>query len=158
MPNFLFWNIAGKPIPELIVSLTLSNQADLLILAECRLDPSDLLRALNRDNAEYQYAPGFCESLLFFTRFDSSFLTLMAETSRVSIRNLSLPGRTQLILVGAHLPSKMHFTPESQIFQCSELAKLIEEQETRAGHQRTILLGDLNVNPFEAGVVASGGL
>jgi hypothetical protein len=57
----------------------------------------------------------------------------MAETLRVSIRNLRLPARSDLIVVGAHLPSKMHFSPDSQIFQCAELARLIEEEETRAG-------------------------
>src|SRR5258705_13781430 len=108
MPNFLFWNVAGKSIPELIVTLTISNQADLVVLAECKLDPNDLVRALNRDIPEYQYAPGFCDSLLFFTRFDSAFLKLMAETPRVSVRSLNLPGRSQLTVVGAHLPSKIH--------------------------------------------------
>jgi exonuclease III len=158
MPTFLFWNVAGKSIHDLIVSLTLSNQADLVVLAECTLDSNDLIRDLNRNSSEYQYAPGFCESLLFFTKFDPRYLTLMAETTRVSIRHLRLPARKELLVVGAHLPSKMHFSDYSQIFQCTELARMIEEQEAKAGHQRTILLGDLNVNPFEAGMVASGGL
>lgn len=158
MPTLVFWNVAGKSIPELIVSLALSNEVDLLVLAECDIEPDALLQALNRDSSEYQYAPGFCESLLFFSKFDSGFLTLMAETPRVSIRRLRLPARNEVIIVGAHLPSKIHFSDDSQILQCAELANLIEQQETEAGHQRTILLGDLNVNPFEVGVVAAGGL
>ena len=158
MPTFIFWNVARKSIQELIVSLALSHQADVLVLAECNLDPNDLLKALNSETAEYQYAPGICQSLLFFTRFDSGFLTLMAETARVSIRCLRLPGRNELLVVGAHLPSKIHFSQDSQIFECTELAKLIEEQEGKAGHRRTVLIGDLNVNLFEVGVVSSGGL
>ncbi len=36
---------------------------------------------------------------------------------------------------------------------------MIDEVEAREGHRRTILMGDLNMNPFEAGMVgARGGL
>src|ERR1019366_9368104 len=34
----------------------------------------------------------------------------------------------------------------------------IDEVEVSEGHQRTILLGDMNMNPFEAGMVIAGGL
>lgn len=34
---------------------------------------------------------------------------------------------------------------------------MIEEEE-RVGHRRTVLVGDLNMNPFESGLVAAGGL
>lgn len=47
---------------------------------------------------------------------------------------------------------------ESQAQHCNELKRLIEATEKRAGHSRTILMGDLNMNPFESGVVGSGGL
>jgi hypothetical protein len=56
------------------------------------------------------------------------------------------------------LPSRLHFSDESMIFECANLAKMIEDQEEAWGHWRTILLGDLNVNPFEIGVVGTGGL
>ena len=79
MPSFLFWNVAGRPVQELIISLTLGNKADVLVLAECKLNPNELVSSLNRRVPEYQYAPGLCESLLFFTKFDSGYLSLMAE-------------------------------------------------------------------------------
>jgi hypothetical protein len=158
MPTFLFWNINGKQIDELIVSLALTENVDVIVLAECGLDPNDFVIALNRTRLGYEYAPGLCERLRFFTRFDNTYLGLTAESDRVSIRRLMLPGRDELLLVAAHLPSKMHFSGASQIFQCVELRTMIEEQETKAGHRRTIVLADLNVNPFEEGVVAAGGL
>jgi exonuclease III len=158
MPIFLFWNVAGKSLDELIAAIAVSNEADVIILAECRSDPNDLTRALNTASPDYQFAPGFCQSLSFFTKFDSSFLSLMAETPRTSIRRLNLPARSELILAAAHLPSKAYFSDDSQIFQCAQLANAIEEEEEKAGHRRTILLGDLNVNPFEIGMVAFGGL
>ncbi len=35
---------------------------------------------------------------------------------------------------------------------------MIEQSEQECGHAKTILLGDLNVNPFEIGMVGTGGL
>jgi endonuclease/exonuclease/phosphatase family metal-dependent hydrolase len=59
-----------------------------------------------------------------------------------------------VLLAAAHLPSKLHWSGESQGFECVELVRQIVAEEQKAGHQRTILVGDLNMNPFEAGIVA----
>jgi hypothetical protein len=42
--------------------------------------------------------------------------------------------------------------------QCVTLSHIIREQEGKAGHSRTVLIGDLNVNPFDHGVVSTEGL
>jgi hypothetical protein len=60
--------------------------------------------------------------------------------------------------VVTHFPSKLHWSDESQAFECTELARRISEQEEAAGHNRTILVGDFNMNPFEFGMVAASGL
>jgi len=39
-----------------------------------------------------------------------------------------------------------------------ELSRRIAAEEDRAGHRRTVLIGDFNMNPFESGLVASVGL
>lgn len=39
-----------------------------------------------------------------------------------------------------------------------ELARRIAQEEDRVGHQRTVLVGDMNMNPFEPGLVSSVGL
>jgi len=40
----------------------------------------------------------------------------------------------------------------------ANLAGAILEAERRVGHARTVLIGDLNMNPFEAGMIAADGL
>jgi hypothetical protein len=69
-----------------------------------------------------------------------------------------LPGQQELLIVIAHLPSGLFFGPDSRSLECVELAHLVVEEERRAGHDRTLLVGDLNLNPFETGVVAANGL
>ena len=93
-----------------------------------------------------------------FTRFSRDFLRATFESERVSIRRLELPARSPLIVVAAHLPSKLRWSNASQAFECVELASQIAAEEDRAGHTRTVLLGDFNMNPFEEGIVAGNGL
>ena len=64
----------------------------------------------------------------------------------------------EVLLAAAHLPSKLHCSESSQEFECVLLAQQIQKAEIAAGHMRTALVGDLNVNPFEKGVVGASGL
>jgi hypothetical protein len=157
MPKFLFWNLARRDIPGFVHNLTRQEDVDVLILAECRIPPARLLEELNAASPDYQYAPGNCGHLIFFTRFDSRFLTPLFESHRISIRRLALPARQPILVAAAHLPSKMAYSEDSMVFESVHLARMIDEVEDREGHQRTILLGDLNMNPFEPGMVAARG-
>ena len=158
MPTFLFWNLAGKPLESLVSELAKAHEADLLVLAECDVEPSVLLQALNRTKPEFQFAIGFSEKLRVFTRFHAGFLKPMFESSRVSIRRLRLPGRNEILLAAAHFPSKLYYSEETIKFESIDLARRIEDVESAVGHRRTVLMGDLNMNPFEAGLVAAGAL
>lgn len=159
MTKFLFWNLNKREIPGFVSTLSREVEVDVLILAECVMRPERVLEQLNAESSEYQYAWGVSDHLIFFTRFDARCLRPLYESSRVSIRRLSLPGRQTLLIAAAHLPSKLGFSDESQVFESVQLARAISEVEAGEGHHRTILLGDLNMNPFEAGMVgARGGL
>ena len=158
MPKFLFWNLNRTDLHGFVSRLAHQEKINVLILAECPTDPALLLQTLNADSSDYQYAAGNCGHLRFFTRFDSGWLKPLFESHRVSIRQLTLPGRESLLVAAAHLPSKINFSEESLLVESVHLAQSIDEVETTVGHQRTILLGDLNMNPFEAGMVIASGL
>jgi hypothetical protein len=118
-----------------------------------------MLRALNRDHKNgFHFSAGVSKAVLIFTGFSRDFLRPAFESDRVSIRRLALPARHELLLAVAHLPSKLHWSDDSQAFECTELARQIMVEEDKGGHRRTVLVGDLNMNPFEAGVVAANGL
>ena len=58
-----------------------------------------------------------------------------------------------------HGPSKASgWEEDSLAMQATEFADDIAHVEENAGHQRTILVGDFNMNPFETGMVAARGL
>lgn len=98
--RFLFWNLNKNETPGWVHKLARQEDADVLILAECRIPLARLLEELNAHSSDYQYAPGNCGHLVFFTRFNARFLTPLFESHRASIRRLALPAR-QPILVAA---------------------------------------------------------
>jgi hypothetical protein len=158
MVSFLFWNINKKPLHSLVTALVKEHQADVVILAECEESPATLLEGLNAREVRYFFAPGLCEALNVFTRFSSDFLVKKFESDRVSIRRLALPARLEVLLVMVHLPSRLYFNEASLAFECTELSRLIRKEEGDVGHARTIVVGDLNLNPFEVGVTGAAGL
>jgi endonuclease/exonuclease/phosphatase family metal-dependent hydrolase len=158
MVTFLFWNIRKRPLQNLILALAKDNQVDVIMLAECHLPEQVLLETLNKDNAEYHFAYGECPAVRVFTRFNSDFLVRRYESERVSLRYLTLPACIEVLLAIVHLPSKLYFSDDSMAFECVALAKKVREQEGALGHSRTVIVGDLNMNPFEAGVASTEGL
>jgi len=61
------------------------------------------------------------------------------------------------ILAAVHLPSKLRLDADDQAGLCSRWVREVREAEARVGHLRTVVIGDLNMNPFEAGIVGAEG-
>ncbi len=135
-----------------------AHSADFVILAECDITSTELLLALNRSSSRYQLPFGACERIQVFTRFHAGFLLPVYEDDYTSIRKLNLPGVPELLVVMAHLPSGLYQNPGSRSAACVELARLIVNEEQKAGHNRTVVVGDLNINPFEPGLISAVGL
>jgi endonuclease/exonuclease/phosphatase family metal-dependent hydrolase len=157
----LFWNVNRKPLAEVVADLADTRDIDVIVLVESTDSAAQMLEALNTPlkRGGFHLTGGDSPAIVIFTRFLGSFIAPVRESERVTIRKLALPGvSADILLAAAHLPSKLHWTTESQAFECTELSRLIAEEEDRAGHQRTILVGDFNMNPFETGLVGAGGL
>jgi len=130
------------------------------MFAEFSIEPSHLLICLNSNNKyHYFYSPTIgCEKIHIFTRFKIDFIQPIYESERLTIRHLTLPGLLDIILAINHFPSKLYWEPASQSLECVALADTIKYVENQVGHSRTVLVGDLNMNPFEDGVVGASGL
>ena len=162
MPStkFLFWNIAKKPLAEVISSLAKEHCADVVILVECAVPPLDVLRALNARQSEFHIAAGLSKGIRIFMRFSREFFRPAFESAseRFMIGRLQLPARSEILLSVVHLPSKLHRQEDDQSYECGELAREIAVKEDQFGHRLTIVVGDFNMNPFERGLVGAGDL
>jgi hypothetical protein len=157
--RFLFWNINRKPLADLVGRIAHARAADVVILAECDIDAADLLLSLNQGSpGGFHDSAGINRTFSVFVRFSPRFLKPRFDSERVSVRHLSLPARSSILLAMTHLPSKLYWSDDSQAFESTELARRISTEEDKVGHQRTVLVGDFNMNPFEPGMVAAAGL
>jgi hypothetical protein len=159
MTNFLFWNINKKDVSESIAKLANLYEIDVLMFAECEIDPPTLLAKLNHSTSEYHFVPQFlCERIAIYTRFTAEFIKPQFDTDKITIRRLNLPGKEEVLLAITHLPSKLYYEDVDQLSLSYEVAGLIRSVEERVGHARTILVGDFNMNPFDDGVITANGL
>lgn len=159
MTNFLFWNVNKKPIAHLIATIAVEHSIDILILAESEIGIAKLLVALN-DNQSQKYSLTFSpnERLLVLTRFPGDCISPLLDAGGLSVRQVTPPVGLEILLVGAHLSSKLFQHSVDQALTATRLARTIEEQEARVRHRRTLVVGDLNMNPFEPGVAGGEAL
>jgi hypothetical protein len=143
MPNFMFWNTGRRGIAGVIAEAARLFQIDVLILTECAMSGTELLTTLNREAPDYYLTFSANETIRVLTRFSSELLRPITESNRYSVRRLRLPGQQEILLAIAHLPSGLYFSPESRSLECVELARLLINEETRAGHDRTLLVGEI---------------
>lgn len=158
--TFLFWNLK-RARPDLLASLVKRHAVDVLMLTECPLTPAEVLIALNQDRAEYFFVP--TESpIRIFTRFSEQYLQPLEpciESDHYVIRRLALPRRLAILLCVVHFPSKLWKDDLGQSAYAADFSQgVLAPAEQMEQHARTILVGDLNMNPYEDGVVQYNGL
>jgi hypothetical protein len=156
MPNLLFWNIAKNVRPGVVANLAREKDVDILVLAEAEQSPSIYIDKLNQGTDRLYFSDENNNSrLVILTRFRFDKQSMVRDRSEVAIRQYQLPLGDCFLLVAVHLSSKLYNSSEDQALLVTRLSKDIREAETERGHSRTIILGDLNMNPFETGLVGS---
>ncbi len=172
--SFLFWNLFGRQkhnrerraqaLQDAIVEMAAHRQLDVLMFVECGLDESRLLEALNRNGAGIWHTPeSYSMRFRFFTRLAAKRWTAVfndnSDRSRVTIQRLEIGPTPGVLLAVAHLPDKRSMSnPISRFNAAHDVASYIRHYEEMQKNRRTILVGDLNMNPFEEGVVGSRAL
>jgi endonuclease/exonuclease/phosphatase family metal-dependent hydrolase len=159
MPTLAFWNINARVSPETIAVLAREWDVDIIILAENETDRFKILRKLNEDTDRLYFSDrGKSDRLTILTRFQADPASVVTNPPGIAIRHYRLPVGESFLVVAVHLAGKLWSKTEDQVFAAVELGDQIRVAEERVGHSRTIVIGDLNMNPFETGVVGSGGL
>jgi hypothetical protein len=87
-----------------------------------------------------------------YTRFPGHLLEPFKDDDRVSIRKLKLPGKLEVLLAAIHFYDRRNYDRRSQHTKAISVNQTIRQAEVEAGHARTIVFGDFNMNPFEEGM------
>ena len=77
---------------------------------------------------------------------------------RLTIRRLTTPSRTEILLAVLHFQSRRSWTSSAQALQAPVTQREISETEDTVGHRRTLLVGDFNMNPFDLGMIGAQAL
>ncbi len=162
MLTFLFWNLARRDIADTVAALARENDVDVLILAENAIRATTLLRRLNPPGSvRYHYAPspsGLPSKVQTFFGYSPEFIRPLTEYSpRAAIWRINLPSREEFLLCTLHLPSKLHMRESDLAQESALLNRFIRDEERAAGHSKTVVVGDFNMNPFEPGLTLANG-
>jgi hypothetical protein len=154
----VFWNLGGNERRELIARLASERKLNLIVLAEPSSSSEELLSQLNQHRRRRKFIcpDSGTPRLQLFSRsneFDLQEIHFDASR-RLTIRRLSWNGQ-QHLFAAVHWISKRNWRDPNQYVEAQLLAGEIREREAEEGHRRTILVGDLNMNPFEPGVAAA---
>jgi hypothetical protein len=169
MPGLFFWNLYGRQqtnqaaraanICQTLTRLCRNRELDVLVFSECDAVPDgDITAALNTaNNGVYVLPPSRSRRIRIWTRLPPAAIEDRYNgrvSDRITIREVTFPGTLPILLVGVHLLDRQRATTEvGRALTTGEIADRIRRTERDAGHTRTILVGDLNMNPYEAGVV-----
>lgn len=154
----LFWNACRSSDLSLICDLVNANNVDILALAEMEESPASVLKSLKVGVDSRFVAPSSLNPRVqVFGRTKRLGLEELHNGGRITIRQLVYEG-TQFLFVAAHLMSLTAWNTSDQSAEAQVLADQIRSIEDKRGHRRTILIGDLNMNPFDNGAVMAAGL
>ncbi|MGH7172486.1 MAG: endonuclease/exonuclease/phosphatase family protein, partial [Gemmataceae bacterium] len=158
MLSILFWNLRGNEtttwasraldLRTRLARLAASLGIDVLVLAECGFVPSEIVDALNGGRpGAFCHPTSNSRRILLFTRLPESALIDQFNDSsdgRLTIRHLTTTANNRILLAALHFQSQMAWTVSEQALQATVLQQDIVGTEDLVGHQRTLLIGDLN--------------
>lgn len=158
MTAFMFWNIQKKPLYDELAVACREHEIDILILAESTLHVPRLLHTLNSPDKRGYFQPSRpspASRLQFFIRgLPTAFVPLHEARHFVIVRLRPSLGKDMLI-IAAHLPSKLFANEGDQGLVLRNMIDEVVECELQLGHFTSLLIGDLNMNPFEDPVVGA---
>ncbi len=154
--NVVFWNVNKRRPHDQLCRIVKASKADLLVLAECTVDAALTGKLLTDAGADFRLINTNAARVKVLCRTPGVNLALEKEASNWSILHVE-PGANQsfspFLVAVVHFPSRLHWSVEDLNGHCKWLGDDIRAAEHKRNHQRTLVVGDFNMNPFEQGMV-----
>ncbi len=153
--TILFWNTHRNPVAEAIAALVAEHDVDVLCLAESTIPDAALLAHLNpcSDRPFARVPVSQCRQLATYYRPSRVGVETVLEGDRhVAISAVPVCSQ-EILVVLAHLPMQLYSDPAKLVRNAELLSIEIADAEAKCGHTRTLLIGDLNIDPFHDGLI-----
>ena len=141
----------------MVARLAVEQSVDLLVLAESPTDPDLVLAELRKFAVEFDFPTNQHERFQIFTKFNGQYLTNLERHDRLSVHRLCLPSTREVNFAVIHFYDRRNNHPEAQASFARDVYLTVHNAEDNAGHTRTVVVGDFNMNPFEKGMVDAVG-
>ena len=164
MTTFLFWNLNGKrQLTGSLGTLCQELSVNVVAIAEPPADRGELLDDLSRKLGDVSVPqPRVGESRVEVAyRAETVAMTEKHRAKYWSLYELIPSGSNAMILAVAHLPSKMgqgFQRSEDRLVLLQQLRSDIRDVEQKLNNKRSIVIGDLNQNPFDDALVHATGM
>jgi len=167
MANFGFWNVDGlrkfdmseRQLPQIATELALERSLDLLFLIECGV-PVEPIPTSPEEGLEF-FAVACGDRFKVLVRFDPQFMCRLAPpvpSDRFDLWHLKLPLQEDVLIGVVHGLDKRNNSQQRQELFLRQFVAGLEYHEGKAGHNRSIVLGDFNANPYEAPMASALGM
>ena len=152
----LFWNLNRKDLSAVLAEAAAELRLDVLAVCEFGGDSRTLSRRLGR---EYRLTTGlFGSRLQLYTAFPSTFVHVRDEADRYLIIEVAAPVRERFLLMLVHGPSRgAGETPSSLTHEAGRYGAALSLAQRERKTDLSLVVGDLNMNPFDPGVYGAGG-
>lgn len=147
-----FWNThKNEKINDILGDLIYENEIDVIVLAEYDADSHNLVSNLSKKEIKIeQYMTFGCERIVMFGGVKG-----VRPASQNKYYSMQVIDK-KYILCGVHLPSQIYANhQERRNIVIDTIIQDINELEKETGIDDTIILGDLNENPYEPGCLAA---
>lgn len=151
--KFLFWNINNKDHTDLLVDLVKSEDINFLLLAEGdKVDPATLESKLKL-NVHHGFTARFVskQKVMLFDNL-STAAPKINEDKRVSSCVYNING-SDVLVAGVHLRDKFSVDTTNLYDLAGQHRKYINKYNI----DKTIIVGDFNMNPYEKGIMGATG-
>jgi hypothetical protein len=145
-----------KPLGALIARAVREHGVDILLLAECGDPEKDLLATLQAETSlKWLRLSRSADKVQLFTHLPQQNWHQSHSENRMAIWKVGLGQPPGILLAAIHFVDKRSESEDGQMLLAAELAKEIVRLEDAVGFQRTVVVGDLNMNPFEKGLTGA---
>lgn len=168
MISFLFWNLMGRQatnrtarrdtVRNHLVRIATTYPIDVFLFAESAFEPAEFTLALNAAQARaFHFPPSSSRRIQMYTRLAPGSVADQFDSAddRLTIRRLTTASQTEILVAALHFQSRRGWTVDEQALEATVTQRFISETEDFAGHRRTLIVGDFNMNPFDLGMVGA---
>lgn len=154
-----FWNVHHKSIDNLIVDLILENKIDIMILAEYSSDIDLLCNKANSKETRYSVLNAQkrgCDKItgIYYTGYQEQPLFSCDRYYITSIKTVCF----EMLFAFIHAPSNMYRSDSDRMTYFYHFYHEIEKCESVLLTNNTVILGDLNSNPFDKSILSASAL